>query len=185
LGQLSAAAPEFPWAFPYIEDKPNFGFYQEGEPVLRPAAEIQLLGPAVTPDTAPRVAALIDSGSERTIAAPWLARAIGVEPDPSSEITVSIGQRPRKVRFADAMLRISPFAADPFESHYEWQAYIGFFDHWEPTWGLLLGQRGFFEEFSVTMSRYTQMMVLEPYDAMEQRFASQISAAERRVVDGL
>lgn len=63
--------------YPYVEDPHSSGVYDPDNIVLRPVLEIEMLGPGLTPDDAPpRVAALVDSGAERTFAAPWLARVL-------------------------------------------------------------------------------------------------------------
>ncbi len=78
-----------PWIYPYVEDPHSSGIYHPDNIVLRPVLEIELLGPAVLPDEdPPRVAALVDSGAERTFAAPWLARAIGADLHYTPEIRV-------------------------------------------------------------------------------------------------
>jgi hypothetical protein len=52
----------------------------------------------------------------------------------------------------------------------EWQAPVGFFTQWEPPWGLLLGQVGFFDRFTVTMSRLSQALALEAAEEFDHRF---------------
>ena len=52
----------------------------------------------------------------------------------------------------------------------EWQADVGFIASWEPPWGLLLGQRGFFDRFTVTLNRYAQGFAIEDIDVFDQRF---------------
>jgi hypothetical protein len=172
----------FPWVFPFVEDARAAGAYVEGTVVLRPVVEVQLLGPALNgPAEAPRLAGIVDSGSERTLAQQWLARAIGVTPDERTEITIGIGGRARRVQFADVQLRVSPYLVDPGTAFHEWSAHVGFFvDQWEAPWSLLLGQRGFFDEFTVTMSRLTQAIAIEARGVFDQRFASEIETAERR-----
>jgi hypothetical protein len=66
-----------------------------------------MIGPGLAPDDSPpRVAALVDSGAERTFAAPWLARAVGVDLQNAPEILVGLGGASRRVRFADVTLRL-------------------------------------------------------------------------------
>ena len=84
--------PDQRWVYPYVEDPPSSGVYEPDDLVLRPVLEIELLGPGLAPDDPPpRVAALVDSGAERTFAAPWLARAIGVDLHNAPEIRVGLG----------------------------------------------------------------------------------------------
>ena len=157
-----------PWIYPYVEDPHSSGIYEPGNVVLRPVLEIELLGPALTQDDdPPRVAALIDSGAERTFAAPWLARAIGADIHNAPEIRVGLGGSTRRVQFAQVTLRL--FDPDRTTS-IEWQADVGFIDSWEPPWGLLLGQRGFFDQFTVTLNRYAQAFAIESIDTFDERF---------------
>jgi hypothetical protein len=83
------------------------------------------------------------------------------------------------VRFTDVMLRISPpgAAADEFE---EWQAEVGFFNKWTPPWSVILGQVGFFDHFTVSMSRYSQALAVEPFNEFDERFKIQIRESEER-----
>ena len=181
-GNASSRRPPFPWVYPFVEDAGAHGYYEEGGIVLRPVIEVQMLGGGLRdPSEAPRLAGIVDSGSERTLAQQWVARAIGAQLDEESEITIGIGGHHRRVQLADVTMRVSPFGeqhlADRF---YEWHARIGVFvDHWQPPWSLLLGQRGFFDEFSVTMSRHTQAIALESREVFDTRFASGIDDAER------
>jgi hypothetical protein len=166
----------FPWVFPYVED-PDTRPHRSGErPVLRPALELTLVGSSGERQT---VLALVDSGSEHTLAAPFLARAIQAKPDPSRELIVGIGGGPRQVRFTDVLLRISPPGAGPDEFE-EWQTEVGFFTEWLPPWGVILGQVGFFDHFTISMSRYSQALAMEPFDTFDQRFHVQIRESEDR-----
>lgn len=160
--------PDPHWVYPYVEDPHSSGVYDPHDVVLRPVLEVELLGPGLaTDDPPPRVAALVDSGAERTFAAPWLARAIGVDLQDAAEIRVGLGGASRRVRFADVTLRlISPDGT----AAVDWQADVGFIASWEPPWGLLLGQRGFFSQFTVTLSRYAQGFAVEDAEVFDQRF---------------
>lgn len=154
--------------YPYVEDPHSSGVYDPDNIVLRPVLEIEMLGPGLAPDDAPpRVAALVDSGAERTFAAPWLARAVGVDLQNAPEILVGLGGASRRVRFADVTLRL---IAPDGTSTVDWQADVGFIESWEPPWGLLLGQRGFFSRFTVTFSRYAQGFAVEDFDVFDLRF---------------
>jgi len=158
-----------PWIYPYVEDPHSSGIYEPDNIVLRPVLEIELLGPAITAnDNPPRVAALVDSGAERTFAAPWLARAIGADIRNAPAIRVGLGGSTRRVQFAQATLRLS---SPDLATAIEWQADVGFIDAWEPPWGLLLGQRGFFDQFTVTLSRYAQAFAVEATETFDDRYA--------------
>ncbi len=165
----------FPWVFPYVEEPHSKPRHPGGSPVLRPALEVTLVGSLGQQ----KVLALVDSGGEHTLAAPFLSRTIGVDPDPNRELSLGIGGGSQLVRFTDVMLRISPpgAAADEFE---EWQAEVGFFNKWTPPWSVILGQVGFFDHFTVSMSRYSQALAVEPCNEFDERFKIQIRESEER-----
>jgi hypothetical protein len=115
------------------------------------------------------VLALVDSGSEHTLSGMGLARLIDVEPDPDREITLGVGAAWRKARFAEITLRLGAHDSPP-NGHLEWEATVGFFTQWEPPWGLLLGQIGFFDHFTVTMNRVSQAFAIEAIEEFDRRF---------------
>ena len=131
---------------------------------------------------APRVAALVDSGSERTYAAPALARSIGVDLAGATEVTVRIGGGPQRVRFATVQLALfrDLLDDDDREPLAEWEATVGFFNKWEPPWSVVLGQRGFFDRFTVTMHRAVPALVVDRYEAFDEQFGRQIDEADNR-----
>ena len=71
------------------------------------------------------------------------------------------------MQFADVMLRL---IAPDDTTAVEWQADVGFIDAWEPPWGLLLGQRGFFDRFTVTLGCFARGFAVEDVDVFDQRF---------------
>jgi len=77
--------------------------------------------------------------------------------------------KPVEVRFCDLTLRLHPPDGGD-EEYVEWHAEVGFVRRWRPTWPLLVGQVGFFDRFTVTMSRLAQHVALEPHDRFDQRF---------------
>lgn len=55
----------------------------------------------------------------------------------------------------------------------QWEAQIGFFDKWpSPSWGAVLGQFGFFDRFTVTMSRQATMLAVQDWDEFDERFGT-------------
>jgi hypothetical protein len=153
--------PPFPWVYPYQEDGPRLGSV-----VLRPIVPITLVGS----DIAPTSLALVDSGCEHVLAAPWLANAVGVDADRSHRrLDLGIGGHTVEVRFSDLTLRLHPPDGDDDE-FVEWQAEVGFVDHWRPTWPILVGQVGFLDKFTVSMSRLAQQVAVEAHDEFDTRF---------------
>ena len=156
-----AAPPPFPWVYPYQEDGPRLGSV-----VLRPVVPITLVGD----DVAPASLALVDSGCEHILAAPWLASSVGIDPKRSHrQLDLGIGGQTVEVRFADLRLRLHPFGGGD-EEFVEWQAEVGFVHRWRPTWPILVGQVGFLDKFTVTMSRLAQQVAVEANDESDRRF---------------
>jgi hypothetical protein len=154
----------FPWVFPYGEDLVSRTSAVTDRVILRPFVTVAMVG-----QEEQSVLALVDSGSEHTLSGMGFARLTGVEPDPNTETVLGVGGAWRTARFADVTLRLGPRDAPPKE-HLEWQAPVGFFTQWEPPWGLLLGQVGFFDRFTVTMSRLSQALALEAGEDFDRRF---------------
>ena len=151
----------FPWLYPYQEDGPRLG-----STVMRPVVPITL----AAVETAPTSFALVDSGSEHILAAPWLAVAVGIDPLKSDKsMVLGIGGESVKTRFADLTIRLHPPGATD-EDYIEWPAEVGFVEHWRPTWPIVLGQVGFIDRFTVTLQRQSQQLAVEDWDAFDQRF---------------
>lgn len=158
--------PPFPWLYPYQEDGPRLNTV-----VLRPVVPISLVGS----DVAPPTLALVDSGCEHVLAAPWLASTVGVEAkDSHRSLDLGIGGQTVEVRFVDLALRL--YAPDGTDDEYvEWHAEVGLVHRWRPTWPLLVGQVGFLDRFTVTMSRLAQQVAIEPADAFDRRFGATLA----------
>lgn len=123
--------PPFPWIYPYQEDGPRLGTV-----VLCPIVPITLVGN----DVAPTSLALVDSGCEHVLAAPWLVNAVGLDLDSSHRrIDLGIGGDTVEVRFLDLTMRLHP--PDGGDDDYvAWQAEVGFPRHWRPTWPISLAK---------------------------------------------
>jgi hypothetical protein len=100
---------------------------------------------------------------------------IGAEPDPNREVSIRIAGASRRVRFGDVTLRLcAPTTAigDPEpEIVSEWSAQVGFFLDWQdPPWPVILGQCGFFDQFTVLMSRLAQRLTIEPAEFLDEHY---------------
>lgn len=157
----SADKPPLPWLYPYQEDGPRLDRI-----VHRPIVPVALAGTEVTDGQF----ALVDSGCSHVLAAPWLADSAGVESRRSDRtIDLGIGGTIVKTRFVDMRLRL--LAPDGDDEHYfEWETEVGFFESWKPTFTVLLGQVGFLDQFTVTMSQFALQTAVEPVEAFDQRF---------------
>jgi hypothetical protein len=102
-----------------------------------------------------------------------LARVIDAQPDPDREMVLGVGGAWRKARFTEITLRLDA-PDESRDEHLEWEATVGFFTQWEPPWGLLLGQIGFLDHFTVTMNRLSQAFALEGVEEFDRRFGIQI-----------
>ena len=115
----------FPWFFTYVEDPISGKNHPEGRTVYRPVVPVTLIGPEE--EYSATFLALVDSGCERCLAAPGVARQILVEPDVDHQLPMMIGGDRRMVRPAQVTLRLSPEqGSDPID----WQAEVGFFTEW-------------------------------------------------------
>jgi hypothetical protein len=140
-----------------------------GRIVYRPVVSITLVGPEVDYDAT--LFALVDSGAERVLAAPGVARQIGVTPDRDHSTPLKIGGETRLVHPADVTLRLAP---EPGMPGVEWQAEVGFFSEWTSApWQVILGQVGFFDQFTVTFGRQALQLAIEEVEAFDQRYGAQ------------
>jgi hypothetical protein len=158
---------ELPWVYSFVEEPrpPSSQFLQK--PLLRPTVRIQLVQ---GPERSQIYVALVDSGCDHVLAPHWVANEIGVEPDPARTIPIRIGGATRDVAFADVTLRLCP----PEElgssvSPFEWQTTVGFYSNWaDPPWVVVLGQVGFYDQFTVLMSRHSQRLAIYPTDHFDE-----------------
>jgi hypothetical protein len=95
----------------------------------------------------------------------------GVSPDRSDRcLTLGIGGTFVEVRFVEMKVRLYPPDSTNEDSFIEWEDEVGFFDEWKPTWPAVMGQMRFMSEFTVTMSRFSQCVAIEPSHAFDGRF---------------
>jgi hypothetical protein len=161
---VSANQP--PWIFPYVVEP---GGENIADLPIRPAVAVSLV--AADGEESPKVLALVDSGSERTLASPGLGRLANLGAATTREMTLEIGGRARHTRFGEVTLRLYQHALSVDEPPLvEWSAEVGFFNRWEPPWGIVLGQRGFFDHFTIVMSRFSNALAVDRREAFDERF---------------
>jgi hypothetical protein len=123
--------------------------------------------------------ALVDSGSEHTLASPALARALNFNVEDGVQGNIGIGGGFRPVAFTTVHLELYK---EVFRSGQtplsEWDAEVGFLRSWEPPWAVLLGQVGFFDQFTVTLHRSAHALVVENWQAFDDRFGVIIEEAD-------
>lgn len=120
---------------------------------------------------------LVDSGCEHLLIAPWVAQAAAVDTTtPTEEGELSIGGGRFHVKYFDLEVRLLHPAGN--DEHYvQWDCEIGVVEgKWKAPWGILLGQHGFFDHFTVSMHRSAALTVIEEWGVFDGRFG--ISSAE-------
>lgn len=113
--------------------------------------------------------------------------ALGLSPGtPGEGILLGVGGERQWARTGDAELEL----IHPNGQHsVRWTAEVGVVDHWAPSFGILLGQRGFFDRFTPTFHRGVGAVAVEGLECFDRRFgmhlvdqgeAIWVPAAERR-----
>ncbi len=153
--------PPLPWIYSYTIDE---AARKDHRDVLRPIIPLRL----PDSDLAPEVTALVDSGSDRTIVAPWLGRALGLPPvEPGEGFLLGLGGERQWVRVEQVTLELlHPDGTDSIR----WSAEVCIVQEWRPSFAVLLGGRGFFDRFTVTMHRGVQALAIETDAKFEERF---------------
>lgn len=155
-----------PWRYPFQADAPR----QRG--VLRPIVSVQLVGA----DLSVPVKAFVDSGSEHVLAARWLPSDAKADLRHAQHARrLGIGGDNPEVSFIDMRIRLLHPDGDD-DQFIEWEAEVGFPEQWRAPWPMLLGQHGFFDQFTVTMHCSAALTVIEEWGAFDDRFG--ISPAE-------
>ena len=136
------------WSYDHVEERRGDEWSWHPKALLRPAVLLQVANPGGGQPADETFLALVDSGCDHALAPEWLARLIGVEPDPNREVSIRIAGDSRRVRFAEVTLRLCAPEARPGDGSpdivAEWQSQIGFFLDWsDPPWTVILGQCGF------------------------------------------
>lgn len=165
---------ELPWVYAYEEEhRPQEHRFLE-KPLLRPVVVVRFAGARLSEHN---VAALVDSGSDHVLAAPWIAQEIGVEPDRDREMSIKVGGAVRPVRFADVTIHVLPPETNVRQGGFDasstvsWETQVGLFTQWEsPPWMAVLGQVGFFDRFTVTISRHSQTLAVSHQGDFDERY---------------
>lgn len=118
----------FPWVFRYIEEPRHPGSLFRDRPLLRPAVPVTFIGP----DGPQQVFALVDSGADHILAAPWIAQAVGIDLHQAPEEPLKVAGGSHQVKFVNCRLELSP-PTGTVGAPVQWEAQIGFFDKW-PVW---------------------------------------------------
>ncbi len=153
-----------PWLYPYTQEAQSTRL---GEPVFRPFVPVSLThGEMATT----QLNGLIDTGADAILASDLLSVELGIDlEDNEGEAAHAVGGRVVTARYKTIGMRLYP--NDPDEGGYrEWGAQVGFVEGWHSDGLVLLGSVGFLDQFTITASRFTQGIVIEEQDAIDQRF---------------
>lgn len=102
-------------------------------------------------------------------------RAAGIDlSDHEGQTTHAVGGRVAVARYKTVGLRLHPRDADE-QRYVEWQAQVGFIEGWHSDGLVLLGNVGFLDRFTVTMSRFTQAIAVEERTAFDERYGTVLS----------
>lgn len=159
---------DFCWRYGY-EEEGRAGNLSPLGPILRPVVPVQLVGPNGPTENV--YLALVDSGANSVLTPEWVAMQLGIELDDSKTTSVGLGGQSRRVRYAQAGIRLLPPSNLRDEEPLEWQTEVGFMDWVEPPWMVLLGQRGFFDTFTVVMSQFSQQLAVRRVQHFDDRYA--------------
>src|SRR5687767_9625825 len=107
-------ATPLPWRYPYQRDAPRF------REVLRPLVSIRLVGR----DLSSAAKALVDTGCDHILAAPWVIQDAGIDPnDATHAIELGIGGQTVEARFVVARMRLQHPDGDD-EDYIEWDVEV-------------------------------------------------------------
>ena len=132
--------------------------------MLRPVVRISVADASLIVD------ALVDTGSEHVLADSTLALAAGVDvSNPVDVEEIGLGGGIVEARFATVTAWLHPPAGVNVEP-VAWELDVGFIDNWRPLYPCILGNVGFLDQFTVTVSRFAQATAIEPVAAFDGRF---------------
>lgn len=151
------------WRYPFFEELE----LRRERVVFRPVVPITV--GALSADRA--LDGLVDTGSESTLVAGWVADLIGLDLSSPDEIMrIGVEGSTVEARFVEVELRLHRWPDAPDQEFVDWRTEVGFVWPWRPLYPILLGQRGFLDQFTVTISRTAQELAVEAVDAYDQRF---------------
>ena len=149
-----------PLVYPFYEE----AHFRRGRTVQRPVVLVSIGDPNLTFD------ALVDSGSEHVLADSTLAFAAGIDlSDPIDIEEIGLGGGIVEARFMPVTGYLHPPTSADLEP-IAWDLDVGFIDGWRPLYPCILGNVGFLDRFTVTISRFAQATAIEPVEVFDDRF---------------
>lgn len=156
-----------------------YPFFAEPEPrrdraVLRPVVTISFEGfDGIVVD------ALFDSGSDHVLADASIADALGIDlTNAFDSEPLGIAGAVVEARFAAVNALLIPWVPHDI-APIEWSLDVGFIKAWLPLYPVILGNRGFFDQFTVSLSRFAQTTAVEPSTTFDERFGVLPPASKR------
>lgn len=159
-----------PWIYPYQVDDIAA---RDGRDVLRPIVHVVVHGVDIV------VPALVDSGCDHVLIAPYIARALGF-PTVLAEEGYVLGVGGDRQRVRPERVTLSLLHPQYPDERISWPAEVLVVNEWKPSFGVLLGQQGFFDRFTVTFHRGVQAMAIDAEDAFELRHGQQLADGDTR-----
>lgn len=165
-------ARPLPWAFPYVRET-SAGQHPLGRETLRPLVDALVVGPSGPSN---RYGALVDSGCDYVLVTRQVADEAGIDSEAGIPYRVFMGGEPREIRVVHAEVRLcDPKIPDAdeacrFHNVLEWTAQVGIFINWSNApFQMVLGQVGFFDQFTVSMNHAARAVVIENLDELAKR----------------
>lgn len=149
-----------PFVYPFYAEE----HVRRGRTVLRPVVRLSLVDIVVD--------ALVDTGSEHVLADSSLAVAAGIDiSEPFDVEEIGLGGGVVLASFVNVTAVLHP--PDAIESEpASWDLDVGFIDDWRPLYPCILGNSGFLDRFTVTISRFAQATAVEPLETFDDRFGA-------------
>jgi hypothetical protein len=145
------------WAYAYASIEAP----RRGREIFRPVVPIRL-----TLDQPTAFFALVDSGSEHTLAPRWLADDLGVDLELSRDrLALGIGGQSVEAVFSTVELHL--YREHDGDDYVRWTAEVGFVEPWAGEFFLILGQTGFYDEFTVAMNRRLLTVLVQDVEALD------------------
>lgn len=113
---------------------------------------------------------LVDTGADAVLASDLLAEQLEIDlSDNEGETQHAVGGETLTARYKTVTLRLHTPGGD-VDGHVGWEAPVGFVEGWHGYSFVLLGNVGFLDRFTVTLSRFALGVAIEDRDAFDDRF---------------
>jgi hypothetical protein len=150
-----------PLIYPFFAES----YLRRGRTVLRPVVLVSIGNTDLILD------ALVDTGSEHVLADESVAFAAGIDLSAPLDIEeIGLGGGIVEARF----VAVTAFLHHPGNNRslapMSWDLEVGFIAQWRPLYPCILGNVGFLDRFTVTLSRFSQATAVESMESFDERF---------------